>query len=157
MNYFITSMVLSWCFLWFWSFLSGLVFFFEAWKLQSPFIVTAWKVTIFRNPPCAFHGRTTVIRLWNDMRVSKWCLNVHFLVELSCNDCVCFPTALCLWLFYYSGYSCLLWSPHSSPLSALEHGRCTSPPLNHFLSHPLTVVSSSHLYLSLSLFISVCQ
>lgn len=58
--------------------------FFEAWKLQTPFIAAELKTAtrkLFRISPFVFHGVKKGIQVWNNTRASKRWKNFHFWVN----------------------------------------------------------------------------
>lgn len=79
--------------------------------------------TLFKNSPCVPWKKNSHTALerhgWvSDDRMLNFGQTIPLMMVFAVYTYTSFPTALCLWPFYYSGYSCLLWSPHSSPLSA---------------------------------------
>lgn len=97
---------------------------FESWMLQSlkfhgksdQYIIQKFSICVpwKKNSHTALEGHGWV----SDDRMLNFGRTIPLMMVFSVYTYTSFPTALCLWLLYYSGYSCLLWSPHSSPLSA---------------------------------------
>lgn len=88
------------------------------------------------------YGSGTTWGWVSDDRMLIFGWTIPLMMEFAVCTYTSFPAALCLWLFYYSGYSCLLWSLHSSPPSASRtwamHIHTTKPlpvsPRRFFLS-----------------------